>query len=218
MADFDTIQMETGNNPDAAVIWLHGLGANSNDFVPVVKQLHLPENLSIRFIFPNAPTRPITINQGMQMPGWYDISSLSIVDDEDEEGINASSTAIQALCETQEKRGISSNRIILAGFSQGGAIALHCGLGYQQQLGGIMALSSYLPRCSPLEGSKNQNIPIFMAHGLDDEVVDPAYGKQSCQRLLDMGCGVAWHEYPMPHSVCMEEIQDISVWLQDRLC
>lgn len=217
MVDFEAIQLETGNNPDAAVIWLHGLGANGNDFVPIVKQLHLPESLSIRFIFPNAPTRPITINQGMQMPGWYDISSLSIVDEEDEAGIDESSTAIHDLCETQEEKGISAERIILAGFSQGGAIALHSALNYPKPLGGIMALSAYLPRCSHLETSNNKNVSVFMAHGSEDDVVAPSYGKQSRQRLQEAGCEVIWHEYPMAHCVCIEEIQDISGWLQSRL-
>lgn len=217
MANLDTIQMETGNNPDAAVIWLHGLGANGNDFVPIVKQLSLPESLSIRFIFPNAPTRPITINQGMQMPGWYDVSSLSIVDKEDEAGIEASSNAIHDLCQTQEEQGISAERIILAGFSQGGAIALHCALNYPKPLGGIMALSTYLPRCSQLETSNNRNLSVFMAHGSQDDVIAPSYGKRSCQRLQEAGCEVAWHEYPIAHSVCIEEIQDISSWLQNRL-
>jgi phospholipase/carboxylesterase len=217
MSDFEAIQMETGNNPDAAVIWLHGLGANGNDFVRIVKQLHLPENLSIRFIFPHAPTRPITINQGFPMPGWYDISSMSIVDKEDEEGINASSAAINKLCKAQEELGIAAERIILAGFSQGGAIALHCALNYPKSLGGIMALSSYLPRCSHLESGENLKISVFMAHGSQDDVVAPNYGKQSSQRLQDAGCEVSWHEYPMAHSVCIEEIQDISGWLQSRL-
>ena len=217
MAELDAIQMETGNNPDAAVIWLHGLGANGNDFVPIVEQLHLPESLSIRFIFPHAPIRPITINQGMQMPGWYDVSSLSIVDEEDEAGISESSAAIHDLCQTQEEQGISAKRIILAGFSQGGAIALHCALNYPKPLGGIMALSAYLPRCSHLETSNNRNLSVFMAHGTQDDMVAPSYGKRSCQRLQKAGYEVAWHEYPMAHSVCIEEIQDISSWLQARL-
>lgn len=217
MAELEIIQLETGNNPDAAVIWLHGLGASGNDFVPIVEQLHLPESLSIRFIFPHAPIRPITINQGMQMPGWYDISSLSIVDKEDEAGIEASSNAIHDLCKIQEEQGISAKRVILAGFSQGGAIALHCALNYPKLLAGIMVLSAYLPQCSHLETSNNRNIPVFMAHGSQDDVVAPSYGKRSRQRLQEAGCEVTWHEYPMAHSVCIEEIQDISSWLQNRL-
>jgi len=217
MADFETIQMETGNNPDAAVIWLHGLGANGNDFVPIVKQLHLPDNFSIRFIFPHAPVRPITINQGLEMPGWYDISSLSIVDEEDEAGIIASSAAIHDLCKTLEEEGIAADRIILAGFSQGGAIALHSGLNYPKALGGIMALSAYLPKCSNIETCNDRKTSVFMAHGLQDNVVAPVFGKQSRQRLEEAGCEIAWHEYPMAHSVCIEEIQAISRWLQKRL-
>jgi phospholipase/carboxylesterase len=217
MTNLEVIQLETGDNPDAAIIWLHGLGANGNDFVPIAKELHLPSHFSIRFIFPNAPIRPITINQGYEMPGWYDISSLSIVDGEDEEGIKASSASIHNICTAQEEQGIAADRIILAGFSQGGAIALHCGLNYPKILGGIMALSTYLPQCSPLEKGAGQLQSIFMAHGLQDDVVAPGYAKQSQQRLQNAGYEVSWHEYPIAHSVSIEEIQDISSWLQSRL-
>jgi phospholipase/carboxylesterase len=216
MPNLDAIELETGDHPDAAVIWLHGLGANGNDFVPVVQQLKLPPDLTIRFIFPHAPTRPITINQGYEMPGWYDISSLSIVDGEDAEGIRESSIAIHRLCELQEEQGIDSTRIILAGFSQGGAIALHCGLQYPRPLAGIMALSTYLPQCFEIgsdDTTANHSSPIFMAHGLQDDVVAPDYSKSSRERLQDAGYDVSWHEYPMAHSVCMEEVQDIQNWL-----
>jgi len=143
MSDLDSIIIETQPQPDAAIIWLHGLGADGNDFVPIVEQLQLPSHLALRFIFPHAPVRPITINQGYQMPGWYDISSLSIVENEDEEGIKESSTILSELCQEQEANGIASSRIIVAGFSQGGAIALHCGCRYPRPLGGIIALSTY---------------------------------------------------------------------------
>ena len=216
MSKLEAIKLETGENPDAAVIWLHGLGANGNDFVPIVQQLNLPADLAIRFIFPHAPIRPITINQGVEMPGWYDISSLSIVDGQDDDGINQSSKAIHQLCAQQEEQGIDSTRIILAGFSQGGAIALHCGLNYPKPLAGIMALSAYLPQCTSLDSdstSANRATPLFMAHGQQDDVVAPDYGKQSCERLRAAGHEVSWHEYPMAHSVCMEEIEDIQNWL-----
>ena len=216
MPKLETIEHETGANPDAAVIWLHGLGADGNDFAPIVAQLHLPTELSIRFIFPHAPVRPITINQGYQMPGWYDITSLNIVDKEDEAGIKASSDAIRALCQKQQDLGIAPERIILAGFSQGGAIALHCGLSHPEPLAGIMALSTYLPQCTQLNEA-NQNIDIFMAHGQTDDVVSINSGALSRQRLEKSGYNVKWHEYAMPHSVCVDEIQDIRNWLIQNL-
>lgn len=220
MPKLNAIELETGEKPDAAVIWLHGLGADGNDFVPIVQQFNLPTDLAIRFIFPNAPIRPITINQGIEMPGWYDITSLSIVDREDVDGIRESSEAIHQICKQQEEQGIDSTRIILAGFSQGGAIALHCGLRYPRPVAGIMALSTYLPQCAATDTSEttiNRTVPVFMAHGLQDDVVALSYGKQSCERLQSAGYKVSWHEYPMAHSVCMEEIQDIKNWLLDCL-
>ena len=213
MPELDAIELETGKNPDAAVIWLHGLGADGNDFAGIVPQLLLPPEISIRFIFPHAPVRPITINQGYQMPGWYDLTSLSFDNDEDEAGIKESSDAIRALCQKQESLGISAERIILAGFSQGGAIALHCGLNYPSPLAGIMALSTYLPHCCPLGNKANQAIDIFMAHGQQDDVVKPHFGNLSRQRLEKSGYRVKWHEYVMQHGVCAEEIQDMSQWL-----
>lgn len=218
MPILDAIELETGGNPDAAVIWLHGLGADGNDFVPIVQQLNLPTDLAIRFVFPNAPIRPITINQGVEMPGWYDITSLSIVDREDADGIRESSDAILQICKQQEEQGIDSTRIILAGFSQGGAIALHCGLRYPAPLAGIMALSTYLPQCTILDTrdtATNRAVPVFMAHGQQDDVVAPTYGRLSRERLQDAGYKVSWHEYAMAHSVCMEEILDIKNWLLD---
>ena len=217
MPELDAIVLETGINPDATVIWLHGLGADGNDFAPIIPQLHLPAELSIRFIFPHAPVRPITLNQGYQMPGWYDLTSLNIDNDEDEAGISESSRAIHALCQKQESLGIASERIILAGFSQGGAIALHCGLNYNSPLGGIMALSTYLPHCCDLDNKINQTIDIFMAHGLRDEVLNPNLGNLSRQRLEKSGYSVKWYEYDMPHSVSVEEIQDIRNWLIQNL-
>jgi phospholipase/carboxylesterase len=220
MSELDSIIIETQEQPDAAVIWLHGLGADGSDFVPVIDQLQLSSHLAIRFIFPHAPIRPITINQGYQMPGWYDISSLSIVEEEDESGIKESSAILKQICEEQEANGISSSRIVLAGFSQGGAIALHCGCRYPKPLAGIMALSTYLPLPKTLEGEiSDQSIetPIFMAHGRQDDVVAYKYGKQSMALLEENNFEVYWHEYDMGHAVCQEEIHHIRQWLTEIL-
>lgn len=220
MSELDSIIIETQPQPDAAVIWLHGLGADGNDFVPIIEQLQLPSHYAIRFIFPNAPLRPITINQGYQMPGWYDISSLSIVEQEDEAGIKESSTILKQLCESQEASGIDAGRIVLAGFSQGGAIALHCGCRYPRPLAGIMALSTYLPLPDSLADEISETapeIPIFMAHGRQDNVVAYDYGMQSMQQLQSYDIDVNWHEYDMEHAVCLEEIQHIRQWLTEVL-
>lgn len=220
MPELDSIIIETQEQPDAAVIWLHGLGADGNDFVPIVDQMQIPSHVGVRFIFPHAPVRPITINQGYQMPGWYDICSLSIVDGEDEAGIKESSAILKQLCEEQEAEGIDSNRIIVAGFSQGGAIALHCGCRYPRQLGGILALSTYLPLMDKLSDEISDyavSTPVFMAHGTQDDVVAYEYGKLSQGCLLEHQVDVAWHEYAMGHSVCMEEIMHIRQWFLDIL-
>jgi phospholipase/carboxylesterase len=220
MSTLDSIIIETREQPDAAVIWLHGLGADGNDFVPIIDQLQLPSHFAMRFIFPHAPIRPITINQGYQMPGWYDISSLAIAEQEDAEGIKQSSTMLKLLCEEQQASGISASRIILAGFSQGGAIALHCGCRYPQALAGIMALSTYLPLPDTLADEMNEqsvNTPIFMAHGKQDEVIAFEYGKQSKALLQANNFEVRWHEYNMGHTVCLEEILNIRQWLIEIL-
>jgi phospholipase/carboxylesterase len=220
MSELDSIIIETQEQPDAAVIWLHGLGADGNDFAPIVDQLQLPSHLAIRFIFPHAPIRPITINQGYQMPGWYDISSLSIVDNEDDAGIKESSAILKLLCEEQEAEGISAGKIVLAGFSQGGAIALHCGNRYPKPLAGIMALSTYLALPDSLDDEISEcavDTPIFMAHGRQDDVIAYEYGKQSMEMLEAKDIEVLWHEYDMGHAVCLEEIQHIRQWLTDVL-
>jgi len=220
MSELDAIIIETNEQPDAAIIWLHGLGADGNDFVPIVDQLQLPSHFAVRFIFPNAPLRPITINQGYQMPGWYDISSLSIVEQEDEAGIRESSAILQQLCESQEAGGIESGRIIVAGFSQGGAIALHCGCRYPRPLAGIMALSTYLPLPDTLADEISDSVTettVFMAHGRLDDVVAYEYGRQSMEQLESHNIEVHWHEYDMGHAVCMEEIQHIRQWLTETL-
>lgn len=216
MSELESIIIETGPHPDATVIWLHGLGADGNDFVPIVDQLQLPSHYAIRFIFPHAPIRPITINQGYQMTGWYDISSMTVIETEDEDGIIESSAILKQLCEEQEAKGIESERIILAGFSQGGAIALHCGCRYPRPLAGIMALSTYLPLASRLNDEISDSAaetPVFMAHGRQDDVVAYDHGRSSMELLESNNIEVQWHEYDMGHSVCMEEIQHIRQWI-----
>lgn len=221
MSDDNPIILQTcpddSRKADAAVIWLHGLGADGSDFVPIVSELKLPDALNIRFIFPHAPLRPITINQGYRMRGWYDITSLDIANRDDEAGIVESSAMLTRLCDQQLAQGIAATRIIVAGFSQGGAIALHAGLRYAHTLGGIMALSTYLPMQQRLQQEStaaNRNTPIFMAHGLHDDVVATQFGQQTRALLQQQGYRVQWHDYAMGHSVCMEEINDISNWLE----
>lgn len=223
MSDDNPIILQTGHDDareaDAAVIWLHGLGADGSDFVPIVSELKLPDALNIRFIFPHAPLRPITINQGYRMRGWYDITSLDIAERDDEAGIVESSAMLTRLCDEQLALGVAAKRIIVAGFSQGGAIALYAGLRYARTLGGIMALSTYLPMQQRLRQeatAANRETPIFMAHGLHDDVVATPFGLQTRALLQQQGYRVQWHDYAMGHSVCMEEINDISDWL-DRV-
>jgi phospholipase/carboxylesterase len=220
MSELDSIIIDTRPDPESAVIWLHGLGADGNDFVPVVEQLQIPSHVGIRFIFPHAPVRPITINQGYPMPGWYDISSQSIVDEEDEAGIKESSAILKQLCEEQEANGISADNIVIAGFSQGGAIALHCGCRYPKPLAGIMALSTYLPLPDTLADEISEaaiETPVFMAHGRQDEVVAYEHGIRSKELLDEYNIDVHWHEYDMGHAVCGEEISHIRQWLMDVL-
>jgi len=212
------IEIETAANPQASVIWLHGLGADGNDFAAIVPELDLPP-VAIRFIFPHAPMQPVTINGGMVMRAWYDITN-STLRREDEQGVRASQTAIENLIAREKTRGSPASRIILAGFSQGGAIALHTGLRHPERLAGIMALSTYVPMADllPAESTMiNRDIPIFMAHGSADPVIPIERAQRSKAVLEQLGYGVEWHDYPMPHSVCAEEITDISTWLQQRL-
>lgn len=210
----DAIEIETAKNPSASVIWLHGLGADGNDFAPIVPALHLPR-AAIRFVFPHAPVQPVTINGGMRMRAWYDITDGAIRR-EDESGVRASQTLIEALIAREKERGTAANRLVLAGFSQGGAIALQTGLRHSERVAGIMALSTYLPIADKFaaEASKpNRDAPIFMAHGSYDPVIPLARAEQSRGLLQSLGYKVEWREYPMPHSVCPEEVGDISAWL-----
>jgi phospholipase/carboxylesterase len=214
------IELETGARPDAAVVWLHGLGADGNDFVPIVEEMKLPESAAIRFVFPHAPVRPVTINAGFPTRAWYDIAGGDFATRADMTGVRASQAAIEALLEREKARGIAARRIVLAGFSQGGAIALYTGLRHRERLAGIVALSTYLVAADRLadEGTDaNRDVPIFMAHGLYDPIVPVAAARRSRALLERLGYAVEWHEYPMPHSVAREELDDIGAWLARAL-
>ena len=211
----DAIELETGAAPQAAVIWLHGLGADGHDFEPIVPELRLPDTLPVRFVFPHAPIRPVTLNQGMRMRAWYDIYRLG-GGPEDEAGIRASEGFLKELVKSEQKRGVPAEKIVIAGFSQGGAIALQTALRYPERLAGVLALSTYLPLASLLEkegSEKNRDVPIFMAHGTYDDVIPLPRADDSRRLLEKLGYQVEWHSYPMPHSVCPPEIDDISAFL-----
>lgn len=209
----DSIELETGKNPTHSVIWLHGLGADGNDFAPIVPELGLAPNPKIRFVFPHAPVMPVTINQGMQMRAWYDIKDGSIGRLEDETGIRQSEQIIRALVARENTRGIPTENIMLAGFSQGCAMTLQTGLRLEESLAGLLCLSGYLPLAGKVDAEchpANQDTPIFMAHGTQDSVIDIARAKASCEQLKQLGYNVEWKTYDMPHSVCLEEIRDIA--------
>jgi phospholipase/carboxylesterase len=215
----ETIELETGDNPATSIIWMHGLGADGNDFVPIVNELDLSGAPAIRFIFPHAPMQPVTINNGHVMRAWYDVSFGDLEGRSrkaDEKGVRASQNAIGRLVEREMARGVSARDIVLAGFSQGGAIALQTGLRYPQQLAGVMALSTYLPLAESFAqeaAPANCRTPVFMAHGTHDPVVPYAMGTKSRDILTQAGYAVEWHDYAMQHSVCMEEVQDIGAWI-----
>jgi phospholipase/carboxylesterase len=215
-ANLEAITIESAISPTATVIWLHGLGANGDDFAPIVPQLQLSDHLPVRFVFPHAPLLPVTLNQGMLMPAWYDILGLGPGVAEDEAGVINSMQAIHALIAKQEAAGIASTRIAVVGFSQGGAMALYAGLRYPRPLAGIMALSAYLPLLAKIKAERdqaNQHTPIFIAHGVHDQVVLPEWGKKGEQELVALGYAVAWKSYPMAHTVCVAEIDDIAMQL-----
>ncbi len=214
----DTVEIETGKNPTASVIWMHGLGADGNDFVPIVRELDLPD-APIRFVFPHAPMQPVTINGGMVMRAWYDISDPAVWR-EDERGVRASQALIETLIAREKDRGTIPRRLVLAGFSQGGAIALQTGLRHPDRLAGVMALSTYVPLAEKLAAeasAANRDLPVFMAHGTVDPVIAFARAAQSRDLLRSIGYPVEWHEYPMPHSVNAEEVRDIGFWLNKAL-
>jgi len=211
-----TIEVVTGEKPSATVIWLHGLGADGHDFEPIVPELGLPADLSVRFVFPHAPSMPVSINGGYIMPAWYDIRHTDIGYEQDEKGIIDSSRMIQLLIDREVMHGIAANRIILAGFSQGAAMALHVGMRQGEPLAGIMALSGYLPLAEKIETEHSPNTAessVFMAHGINDQVVPFALGDNSHRKLESLGYSVEWHSYPMEHSVCQPEIVKIGQWI-----
>jgi phospholipase/carboxylesterase len=211
----DAIEFETGKAPRTSIIWLHGLGADGNDFAPIVPELDLPRT-PIRFVFPHAPIQAVTINGGMRMRAWYDILDATIRR-EDERGVRASQVLLEALIAREKERGTPAHRLVLAGFSQGGAIALHSGLRHAERLAGIMALSTYVPlgETLPTEASAaNREVPIFAAHGTYDPIIPLGKAEQSRELLTSLGYRVEWREYAMPHSVCPEELADIGAWLR----
>jgi phospholipase/carboxylesterase len=208
----ETIEIESGPNPQAAVIWLHGLGADGHDFEPIVPELRLSK--AVRFVFPHAPVRPVTINNGMRMRAWYDIFQFG-GGPEDEKGVRESEGLLGKLIEAEKAKGIQVGKIVLAGFSQGGAIVLQTGLRYPERLAGIMALSTYLPLHEKISEASQANraVPIFMAHGAYDDIIPLRRAEQSRDLLAKSGFTVDWRTYPMPHSVCPEEIGHISQFL-----
>ncbi|MBV8805747.1 MAG: carboxylesterase, partial [Sinobacteraceae bacterium] len=212
----DAVEIETGRQPIGAVIWLHGLGADGHDFAPIVPQLVSPDERALRFVFPHAPIRPVTLNGGMAMRAWYDIVSLDRRAHQDEAGIRASGAIVDELIRRENQRGIPTQRIVLGGFSQGGAISLFAGPRYPEKLAGIMGLSCYmlLEDLLPAERTRvNFQTPVFLAHGTQDPVVDIQRGTEAKQLLEAGGYPVEWHTYPMPHSVCPQEAEDIAAWL-----
>ncbi len=215
----DAIIIEPKEAHKASVIWLHGLGADGHDFEPIVPELGLPDNLGIRFIFPNAPKRPVTINGGMAMRAWYDVKSPDLRDKEDSVSIIESSNLINNYINAEIEAGIESNKIILAGFSQGGAITLHAGLRFPSPLAGLLALSCYLPLPEQLkdEAIADKSMAIMMAHGISDPVIPVVQGRASSETLKEHGYLVEWHEYMMQHSVCLEEITAIGSWIKRLL-
>lgn len=217
-ASLETIQIETAPNPTASVIWMHGLGADGSDFVPIVRELDLSGCPPIRFVFPHAQTMPVTINGGYVMRSWYDILlGDDLVKREDEAGLRKSQAAIEQLIEQEKARGIAAGRIVLAGFSQGCAMTLQTGLRHPEQLAGLLCLSGYLPLASALADEAhpaNRATPIFLAHGRADPVIPVDRAQRSRDLLQEQGYPVEWHEYMMQHAVCAEEIDDVSIWLK----
>ena len=216
----DVVAINPAGTPRSCIIWLHGLGADGHDFEPLIPQLDVVESLGVRVVLPHAPRRPVTINGGVVMPAWYDISAPDFRQGQDDAGIRESAQQLQALIRREIDSGIPAEQILLAGFSQGGAIALHTGLRYAQPLAGILALSTWLPLAEslPVEASPaNRAVPVLMAHGTQDPVVPLSLAVESRDILQQQGYDVTWHSYPMPHAVCPEELRDIRDWLLPRL-
>lgn len=216
MTLLEHVELVTGAEPRGTVIWMHGLGADGWDFVPIVRELPLPAGLALRFVFPHAPERAVTINNGYRMRAWYDISQSDLARVPDEKGIRESQAQVEELVARERGRGIDAGRIVLAGFSQGGAIALQAGLRHEERLGGIVALSAYLPLEDSLDreaSAANKATPIFMAHGTQDPVIPIQLAERSQEALRMRGYAVEWHTYPMPHSVSADEVQDLAAFL-----
>lgn len=213
----DLVEIETGRNPTGTVIWMHGLGADGHDFEPIVPDLVRPEERALRFVFPHAPVRPITLNRGYPMRAWYDIISLERRAVQDESGIRASYGVVEKLIRRENERGIDSSRIVLAGFSQGGAMAIYSGTRYFERLAGIIGLSCYMlleTKFSAERTAANHSTSIFLGHGTQDPVVSPVLGEETRRLLEKEGYTVEWHTYPMPHSVCAPEVADLAAWLR----
>ena len=214
------LEFETAPNPVATIIVLHGLGADGNDFVPIAQELDLASVGPIRYVFPHAPVRPVTVNGGYKMRAWYDILAVDLVRREDETGLRESQAQIEALIAREAERGIPADRVVLMGFSQGCAMTLMTGLRYGEKLAGMVCLSGYLPLLDKTAAERNPAnaaTPIFMAHGLQDPIVQLARAQASREALEALGYKIEWHDYPMPHSVCAEEIEALSSWLQKAL-
>jgi len=215
----ETVEVSTGRQPTAAVVWLHGLGADGHDFEPLVPELSWSGGPAIRYVFPHAPVRPVTINGGMPMRAWYDIVSLAADRDHDERGIASSVNQAEALVRREIGRGIAANRIVVAGFSQGGAIALQMALRFPQRLAGLVALSTYLLLDQRLENDAheaNRGLPVFVGHGSQDPMVPYQLGERAAGRLRELGYAVEFHRYAMPHAVCPAEVADLVAWLRAR--
>ena len=214
----ECVEVTTGPEPVGSVIWLHGLGADGHDFEPIVPELRLPADLPLRFVFPHAPIRPVTINGGMAMRAWYDIVSLDAEGRADAEGVRESTAILEELVARECERGIAAEDIVIAGFSMGGAIAINTALHTRNKLAGLMALSTYLPLPDEIDGSPgSRDLPVFMAHGSFDPMLPMQWGRLSAERLEEAGYNIEWHEYPMAHAVCPEEIRDIREWLSGVL-
>ncbi len=210
----ETVEVLTGENPQGSIIWLHGLGADGHDFEPIVPELRLPADLSLRFVFPHAPVQPVTINGGMAMRSWYDIVSFDSEGRADRAGVLASSAVLEGLIDREIERGIAASKIVVAGFSQGGAVAIHTALQTGHEIAGLMALSTYMALPDDAANAvSRKDLPIFMAHGSFDPVLRMEWGRASADRLIEAGYAVDWHEYPMAHAVCPQEIADIGHWL-----
>ena len=220
MATVETVEVGGTGQPDGSVIWLHGLGADGHDFEPIVPELRLGERADLRFVFPHAPMRPVTINGGMSMRAWYDVMSLDRSGPQDEAGIRESATSLLQLIEREKERGVAANRIVLAGFSQGGAIAMHAAMRFPHALAGLMVLSAWMPLESTIDaevvkssGSQARDLAVLMAHGSFDPILPIAAGQHARDIMQKAGFTVQWHEYPMAHAVCAEEISEIRKWL-----